>query len=91
MTVAGSPCPLLAGMANDPARPSLVMACREVTPRFMDRLLLEDEMPVYGGRASLRNVQRIRAALNELAKWLVLPVDKTENSGDCSNSVRNCA
>jgi hypothetical protein len=59
--------------------------------RFMDRLLLEDEMPVYGGRASLRNVQRIRAALNELAKWLVLPVDKTENSGDCSNSVRNCA
>ncbi len=59
--------------------------------RFMDRFLLDDELPAYGGRASTRNVIRIARALNGLALWLILPVDKAENWEHQSVSVANCA
>lgn len=36
---------------------------------FMDRLLLHDEMPRYGGSAFNRSVQKIADALQELVKW----------------------
>lgn len=58
---------------------------------FMERLLIDDELPCYGGRASLRNVLRIAEALDALADWLMLPVDNAENSCSDSVSVKNCA
>jgi len=39
----------------------------------MDRLLIHDELPRYGGRAAARNVQDMGKALDSLADWLKLP------------------
>ena len=58
---------------------------------FMDNFLLYDELPTYGGRASLRNVLRIRKALDRLADWLMLPVDEAEISCHLIANVANCA
>lgn len=53
-----------------------VMDARGQWPRdmigFMDRLLIHDEMPKYGGRAAARNLTRIRGALDVLAMHLRL-------------------
>jgi hypothetical protein len=57
------------------ARDALRMA-RAQFPRdmigFMDRLLIHDSMPRYGGRAAMRNVAQIRRALDTLAGYLQL-------------------
>lgn len=37
---------------------------------FMDRLLIHDAMPRYGGRAAMRNLAEIRNALDTLACYL---------------------
>lgn len=37
---------------------------------FMDRLLIHDTMPRYGGRAAMRNLAQIRRALDMLAGYL---------------------
>lgn len=37
---------------------------------FMDRLLIHDEMPRYGGRAAMRNLAEIRKGLDALAGFL---------------------
>lgn len=39
---------------------------------FMDRLLIHDELPKYGGRAAMRNMAEIRNALDILAIFLRL-------------------
>lgn len=39
---------------------------------FMDRLLIHDAMPKYGGRAAMRNLADIRNALDVMAQWLRL-------------------
>ena len=39
---------------------------------FMDRLLIHDDLPRYGGRAAMRNLADIRRALDALAMWLRL-------------------
>jgi hypothetical protein len=40
---------------------------------FMDRLLVHDELPKYGGRAAYRNLMAIGSALDRLADWLKYP------------------
>jgi hypothetical protein len=49
-------------------------AARDAFPRdmlgFMDRLLIHDELPRYGGTAAHRNITRIGAALDRLALFL---------------------
>jgi hypothetical protein len=49
---------------------------------FMERLLIHDELPRYGGSAAMKNVRQIAAALDQLAIWLKLPLplDDMENS-----------
>ena len=51
-------------------------AAREQLPfemrGFMDRFLLHDEMPKYGGRKAMRNMTQIRNALDVLAFWMRL-------------------
>lgn len=37
---------------------------------FMDRLLIHDAMPRYGGRQAMRNLSQIRSALDVLAQYL---------------------
>lgn len=37
---------------------------------FMERLLISDAMPKYGGRAAMRNLTDIRKALDTLAEYL---------------------
>lgn len=37
---------------------------------FMDRLLIRDELPAYGGRAAMRTVKEIQAALDAMARFL---------------------
>lgn len=53
---------------------------REQFPRdmvgFMDRFLIHDTMPRYGGRAAMRNLAQIRRALDTLAGYLQLVVAK---------------
>lgn len=39
---------------------------------FMERLLLHDDLPRYGGRAAMRNIGQIAQALDRLATWLKL-------------------
>jgi hypothetical protein len=39
---------------------------------FMDRFLIHDTMPRYGGRAAMRNMAEIRNALDRLAQYLRL-------------------
>jgi hypothetical protein len=39
---------------------------------FMDRLLLHDSMPRYGGRAAMQNLAQIRKGLDALALYLRL-------------------
>lgn len=39
---------------------------------FMDRLLIHDNMPRYGGRAAMRNLAEIRKGLDALALYLRL-------------------
>lgn len=39
---------------------------------FMDRLLIHDSMPRYGGRAAMRNLAEIRKGLDALASYLRL-------------------
>jgi len=39
---------------------------------FMDRFLIHDELPRYGGSAAMRNIQQIQRALDDLADWLQL-------------------
>jgi len=39
---------------------------------FMDRLLIHDSMPRYGGRAAMRNLAEIRRGLDALASYLRL-------------------
>lgn len=55
---------------------NFVKQCREQIPfemrGFMDRLLIHDEMPKYGGRAAMRNLTQIRNALDCLAYWMRL-------------------
>lgn len=55
------------------ARTDLAKA-RQQWPRdmigYMDRLLIHDELPRYGGRAAARNIAQIRNALDNLAGWL---------------------
>jgi len=55
---------------------NFVKQCREQIPfemrGFMDRLLVHDEMPKYGGRAAMRNLTQIRFALDCLAFWMRL-------------------
>jgi hypothetical protein len=46
---------------------------------FMDRLLIHDSMPRYGGRAAMRNLAQIRNGLDQLASYLRLTW--AENSG----------
>lgn len=61
------------------AREALRMA-RAQFPRdmvgFMDRLLIHDTLPRYGGRAAMRNLAQIRRALDTLAGYLQLEVAK---------------
>lgn len=78
--------------AQAQARQSFRLARRAFSgdARFMERLLIEDELPTYGGRASLRNIRRIAGSLDALAGWLMLPVDKAENSSDLVTNVTNC-
>lgn len=51
---------------------------REQFPRemigFMDRFLIHDSMPRYGGRAAMRNLAQIRRALDTLAGYLQFPI-----------------
>lgn len=68
----------------------LARLCFSADARFMDRFLLEDDLPTYGGRASLRNVRRIATNLDNLARWLLLPVDLAEISSINSASIANC-
>lgn len=55
---------------------NFVKACRDQIPfemrGFMDRLLVHDQMPKYGGRAAMRNLSQIRKALDQLAQWMRL-------------------
>ena len=37
---------------------------------FMDRFLIRDEMPRYGGKQAVKALKDIRNALDELARWL---------------------
>lgn len=37
---------------------------------FMERLLLRDALPIYGGRAAMRTVAEIRKGLDAMAKFL---------------------
>ena len=39
---------------------------------FMDRLLIHDDLPRYGGREAMRKISEIRRALDKLALWLRL-------------------
>lgn len=52
----------------------MVMEARKQFPQhmlgFMERLLIHDDLPRYGGRASMRNIAQISGALNSLATWL---------------------
>lgn len=41
---------------------------------FMERLLIRNEYPRYGGRAAMRNLDQIRAALSAMARYLRLEV-----------------
>lgn len=52
---------------------------------FVDRFVLHDELPRYGGRAAMRSVAELGRALDALADWLRLsdgeePVDEAESS-----------
>lgn len=61
---------------------------------FMDRLLLYDDLPRYGGRAAMRNIADIADALDCLAAYLWLmhgPIDGAENSCEFVVNVANCA
>lgn len=61
---------------------------------FMDRFLLYDDLPRYGGRASMRNISQIAGALDCLSVWLCLyteAVDEPEISCDSIVNVANCA
>ncbi len=85
------------GLPRSQAQASARQAFRQARLRFaivdqsfMDSLLLHDELPTYGGRASLRNVRRVRAALDRLADWLMLPVDGAENSCNPVANVADC-
>lgn len=40
---------------------------------FMDRFLVYDELPRYGGRAAMRNLEQIGYSLDLLADWLKFP------------------
>lgn len=40
---------------------------------FMERLLIHDELPRFGGRAAMRQTKEIAAALDALAGWFGLP------------------
>lgn len=58
------------------ARQELAKARGSFTPDmrgFMERLLIRDEMPKYGGRAAMRNLGQISGALERLANYLCLP------------------
>jgi hypothetical protein len=67
------------------------MAARKTFPiamvAFMERLLIEDDMPRLGGRAALRNVIGIRRALDQLAEWLFLGRGTRRPIADASDAV----
>src|SRR3546814_4214392 len=48
--------------------------CRESIPfemrGFMDRLLIHDDLPRYGGRKAMRSLSQIRGALDKLADFM---------------------
>src|SRR3546814_3221610 len=50
--------------------------CRESIPfemrGFMDRLLIHDDLPRYGGRKAMRSLSQIRGALDKLADFMRL-------------------
>lgn len=50
------------------------MEARKVFPKdmrgFMERFLVHDEYPKYGGRAAMRNISQIQGALNALVRYL---------------------
>lgn len=57
------------------ARSLWMAARREFPPHmvgFMDRLLIHDELPRYGGSRAMRAVAQIADALDQLADWLNL-------------------
>lgn len=64
---------------------SLLHKARAAMPKhmigFMDRLLIHDELPRYGGRAAMRNIAEIGKALDRLADWLNPPLTDAEISG----------
>ncbi|MGK2908759.1 MAG: hypothetical protein ACSLE1_03020 [Sphingobium sp.] len=41
---------------------------------FMDRLLIHDDLPRYGGRKAMRTIGQIRHALDQMALWMRLQV-----------------
>lgn len=55
----------------------LFRAARSHWPRdmigFMDRFLIHDELPRYGGREAARRISRIGEALDQLNDWLSSP------------------
>lgn len=57
---------------------------------FMERLLVHDELPKYGGRAASRNIARIAEALDALAAWINTPLTQAENSGMEVTNVAHC-
>ena len=57
------------------ARELFAKARRALPPHmlgFMERFLLHDAYPKYGGRAAMRNIREISGALDCLAVWLKL-------------------
>src|SRR3546814_1317870 len=40
---------------------------------FMDRFLIQDDMPRYGGSKAMRTIKQMQDALDRLADWLHLP------------------
>src|SRR3546814_10377196 len=40
---------------------------------FMDRFLIQDDMPRYGGSKAMRTIKQMQDALDCLADWLHLP------------------
>ena len=62
-----------------------------VNASLMDRLLIDNELPLFGGRVPLSIMTRIRHSLNALAAWLLLPVDELAVSCDKNTILANYA
>jgi hypothetical protein len=58
---------------------------------LIERLLIENELPLFGGRVPLSVLNRIRRSLDQLAEHLFLPVDELAVSMHKNTIVANCA